>query len=77
MQEAADCLGADCVPRYVEMKKTQDLDVAGILQQSTKAGYLSLTLQDTSISIYCLLHKDREEKKFGILIINCSIKSCL
>ncbi|XVE79308.1 hypothetical protein DITRI_Ditri14bG0047700 [Diplodiscus trichospermus] len=49
VQEAADCLGADCIPRYVEMKKIQDLDVAEILQQSTKAGYLSLTLKDTSI----------------------------
>ncbi|XVF19774.1 hypothetical protein REPUB_Repub11eG0139800 [Reevesia pubescens] len=48
VQEAADCLGADCVPRYVDMKKIQDLDVAEILQQSIKAGYLSLTLQDTS-----------------------------
>ncbi|EOY33553.1 Phosphoglycerate/bisphosphoglycerate mutase family protein isoform 1 [Theobroma cacao] len=36
VQEAADCLGADCVPRYVEMKNIQDLDVAEILRQSTK-----------------------------------------
>ncbi|XWS28615.1 hypothetical protein CRYUN_Cryun25bG0085900 [Craigia yunnanensis] len=36
VQEAADCLGADCVPRYVEMKKIEDLDVAEILQRSTK-----------------------------------------
>ncbi|KAF9684590.1 hypothetical protein SADUNF_Sadunf04G0133900 [Salix dunnii] len=27
VQEAADCLGADCVPRYVEMKQIQELDV--------------------------------------------------
>ncbi|KAE8660366.1 putative 2-carboxy-D-arabinitol-1-phosphatase [Hibiscus syriacus] len=26
VQEAADCLGADCVPRYVEMKRIPDLD---------------------------------------------------
>ncbi|KAH9699960.1 2-carboxy-d-arabinitol-1-phosphatase-related [Citrus sinensis] len=26
VQEAADCLGADCVPRYVELKKMNDLD---------------------------------------------------
>ncbi|KAB5561555.1 hypothetical protein DKX38_006512 [Salix brachista] len=27
VQEAADCLGADCVPRYVEMKQIQELDI--------------------------------------------------
>ncbi|KAL5974567.1 hypothetical protein ACLOJK_031237 [Asimina triloba] len=26
VQEAADCLGADCVPRYVEIKQMQDLE---------------------------------------------------
>ncbi|XP_052187298.1 probable 2-carboxy-D-arabinitol-1-phosphatase isoform X2 [Diospyros lotus] len=36
VQEAADCLGADCVPRYVEIKQMQDLDVENILQQSKK-----------------------------------------
>ncbi|KAH7848371.1 hypothetical protein Vadar_002050 [Vaccinium darrowii] len=36
IQEAADCLGADCVPRYVELKQLQDLDVESILQQSKK-----------------------------------------
>ncbi|KAJ9177979.1 hypothetical protein P3X46_009901 [Hevea brasiliensis] len=36
VQEAADCLGADCVPRYVEMKKMEDLDVGDILHQSNK-----------------------------------------
>ncbi|KGN46924.1 probable 2-carboxy-D-arabinitol-1-phosphatase isoform X2 [Cucumis sativus] len=30
VQEAADCLGADCVPRYVEMKQTNKLDVENI-----------------------------------------------
>ncbi|KAE8672054.1 hypothetical protein F3Y22_tig00111855pilonHSYRG00020 [Hibiscus syriacus] len=47
VQEAADCLGADCVPRYVEMKKIPDLDVAEIFQPSTstKAGYLNNILQ--------------------------------
>ncbi|KAH9290266.1 hypothetical protein KI387_034383, partial [Taxus chinensis] len=25
VQEAADCLGADCVPRYVEIKQMQEL----------------------------------------------------
>ncbi|GFQ02116.1 2-carboxy-d-arabinitol-1-phosphatase [Phtheirospermum japonicum] len=32
--EAADCLGADCVPRYVEMKHLSDLDVENILKQT-------------------------------------------
>ncbi|XP_057955491.1 probable 2-carboxy-D-arabinitol-1-phosphatase [Malania oleifera] len=36
VQEAADCLGADCVPRIVETKQVQDLDVESILQQSKK-----------------------------------------
>lgn len=36
VQEAADCLGADCVPRCVEMKQIQELDVRDILQLSNK-----------------------------------------
>ncbi|KAK9266408.1 hypothetical protein L1049_025265 [Liquidambar formosana] len=37
VQEAADCLGAaDCVPRYVETKQMQDLDVENIFRQSNK-----------------------------------------
>ncbi|KAL5580280.1 hypothetical protein UlMin_012722 [Ulmus minor] len=36
VQEAADCLGADCVPRYVEMKHIENLDVEHILKQSKK-----------------------------------------
>ncbi|XP_057747379.1 probable 2-carboxy-D-arabinitol-1-phosphatase [Arachis stenosperma] len=34
VQEAADCLGADCVPRYVELKQIGSLDVETIFQQS-------------------------------------------
>ncbi|XP_044469457.1 probable 2-carboxy-D-arabinitol-1-phosphatase [Mangifera indica] len=37
VQEAADCLGADCVPRYVDMKQLDDLDIEDILQQSKDA----------------------------------------
>lgn len=33
VQEAADCLGADCIPRYVEMKQMPDLDAESILLQ--------------------------------------------
>ncbi|KAI0496817.1 hypothetical protein KFK09_023141 [Dendrobium nobile] len=36
VQEAADCLGADCVPRYVEMKKMLELEVEPILQRALK-----------------------------------------
>lgn len=36
VQEAADCLGADCVPRYVELKQMPDLDIESILQKSQK-----------------------------------------
>ncbi|KAH6793600.1 phosphoglycerate/bisphosphoglycerate mutase family protein [Perilla frutescens var. hirtella] len=42
VQEAADCLGADCVPRYVEMKQIPDLDVENILNQTRQE---STTLQ--------------------------------
>lgn len=34
VQEAADCLGADCVPRYVEMKQMGNLDVETIFKQT-------------------------------------------
>ncbi|KAF8403226.1 hypothetical protein HHK36_011326 [Tetracentron sinense] len=37
VQEAADCLGADCVPRYVEVKQINDLEVEHILRLSKKA----------------------------------------
>nr|GMD25481.1 probable 2-carboxy-D-arabinitol-1-phosphatase [Ipomoea batatas] len=40
VQEAADCLGADCVPRYVETKQIDDLDVETILRQSKKVRYV-------------------------------------
>uniref|UniRef100_A0A803PTD1 2-carboxy-D-arabinitol-1-phosphatase n=1 Tax=Cannabis sativa TaxID=3483 RepID=A0A803PTD1_CANSA len=36
VQEAADSLGADSAPRYVEMKQTENLDVENILQKSNK-----------------------------------------
>ncbi|KAF5447570.1 hypothetical protein F2P56_033114 [Juglans regia] len=36
VQEAADCLGADCVPRYVEMKQMEHLDVESVLQQPNR-----------------------------------------
>ncbi|CAL1404016.1 unnamed protein product [Linum trigynum] len=38
VQEAADCLGADCVPRYVELKRSKDLDASDILQQLNEEG---------------------------------------
>ncbi|CAN0916653.1 Probable 2-carboxy-D-arabinitol-1-phosphatase [Linum grandiflorum] len=36
VQEAADCLGADCVPRYVEMNRINDLDATDILHRLNK-----------------------------------------
>ncbi|OVA04652.1 Histidine phosphatase superfamily [Macleaya cordata] len=45
VQEAADCLGADCVPRFVEMKQLKDLEVEPILQQSKKDATESSLLQ--------------------------------
>lgn len=36
VQEAADCLGADCVPRYLEVKKMLELEVEPILQRAHK-----------------------------------------
>ncbi|KAL3530423.1 hypothetical protein ACH5RR_009745 [Cinchona calisaya] len=45
VQEAADCLGADCVPRYVEMKQFEDLDVEHILKKSSQDAIGSQPLQ--------------------------------
>ncbi|GMG98472.1 hypothetical protein Nepgr_000312 [Nepenthes gracilis] len=36
VQEAADCLGADCAPRNVNMKKMKELDVGNIFRQSKR-----------------------------------------
>lgn len=36
VQEAADCLGADCVPRYVEMKKLLELEIDDVFQMKQK-----------------------------------------
>ncbi|GAB2274652.1 hypothetical protein Dimus_009422 [Dionaea muscipula] len=33
VQEAADCLGADCVPRYVDIRHMEELDVENIFKQ--------------------------------------------
>ncbi|WCJ41721.1 2-carboxy-D-arabinitol-1-phosphatase [Euphorbia peplus] len=61
VQEAADCLGADCVPRYVELKKLEDLDVKDILQQSDKdtsgtpayeAGFLNKFKDETLVALW-------------------------
>lgn len=44
VQEAADCLGADCMPRYVETKQLKDLDVQDILSHSNKASNFHFNL---------------------------------
>lgn len=43
VQEAADCLGVDCVPRYLDVKEIQELDVETMLDQSKEA-----SIADTS-----------------------------
>ncbi|EPS73846.1 hypothetical protein M569_00909, partial [Genlisea aurea] len=70
VQEAADCLGADCVPRYVETKHVSDLDVVNILnlnETAWKRGSLKgVYLDETMINEFwdrsgaawkCLLHE--------------------
>ncbi|KAJ3703555.1 hypothetical protein LUZ61_007260 [Rhynchospora tenuis] len=53
VQEAADCLGADCVPRYVERKQLFELEVEPIFQKARKSsttyqsGWLSSFNQST------------------------------
>ncbi|XP_065010397.1 2-carboxy-D-arabinitol-1-phosphatase-like [Musa acuminata AAA Group] len=44
VQEAADCLGADCMPRYVEVKKMVDLEVEPAFQQAQKNSTGSLVV---------------------------------
>ncbi|GAB4824751.1 hypothetical protein Ancab_007615 [Ancistrocladus abbreviatus] len=41
VQEAADCLGADCIPRYVDMKKIEELDLENIFRHSNRFSGLS------------------------------------
>ncbi|XP_049410059.1 probable 2-carboxy-D-arabinitol-1-phosphatase [Solanum stenotomum] len=61
VQEAADCLGADCIPRYVETKQIPDLDVESILTQSKKdasglqnvsSGWLNRLEDDVTTSLW-------------------------
>ncbi|KAI7741119.1 hypothetical protein M8C21_002138 [Ambrosia artemisiifolia] len=40
VQEAADCLGADCVPRYVETKQLKDLDES-VNASSLQSGWVN------------------------------------
>lgn len=44
VQEAADCLGADCVPRYVDVKEIEELDVENMLGQSKEASVADISL---------------------------------
>ncbi|XP_020577717.1 2-carboxy-D-arabinitol-1-phosphatase-like [Phalaenopsis equestris] len=45
VQEAADCLGADCVPRFVEVKKMLELEVESILQRAHKISRKAASFQ--------------------------------
>lgn len=42
VQEAAGCLGVDSVPRYVNTKQMNELDVEDVILKSNKASCLSL-----------------------------------
>ncbi|XP_055829175.1 probable 2-carboxy-D-arabinitol-1-phosphatase isoform X2 [Solanum dulcamara] len=61
VQEAADCLGADCIPRCVETMQIPDLDVESILTQSKKdasglqnvsSGWLNRLEDDVTTSLW-------------------------
>ncbi|XP_015079842.1 probable 2-carboxy-D-arabinitol-1-phosphatase isoform X1 [Solanum pennellii] len=76
VQEAADCLGADCIPRYVEMKQIPDLDVESILTQSKKdasglqnlsSGWLNRLEDDITTSLW-----DQSEKSWKHLLYELS-----
>lgn len=44
VQEAADCLGADCVPRYVEMKKLIELEIEDAFQAKQKVRLFPISM---------------------------------
>ncbi|KAL3367100.1 hypothetical protein AABB24_011686 [Solanum stoloniferum] len=76
VQEAADCLGADCIPRYVETKQIPDLDVESILTQSKKdasglqnvsSGWLNRLDDDVTTSLW-----DQSEKSWKHLLYELS-----
>uniref|UniRef100_M1AAK8 2-carboxy-D-arabinitol-1-phosphatase n=1 Tax=Solanum tuberosum TaxID=4113 RepID=M1AAK8_SOLTU len=50
VQEAADCLGADCIPRYVETKQIPDLDVERL--QNVSSGWLNRLEDDVTTSLW-------------------------
>lgn len=45
VQGAADCLGADCVPRYVDMKQYEELEVEHLfeLQEASDKYFVNTT----------------------------------
>ncbi|CAI9268389.1 unnamed protein product [Lactuca saligna] len=50
VQEAADCLGADCVPRYVETKQMKELDIQDILNRSKKKSIKASSLESGCVN---------------------------
>ncbi|KAI4382268.1 hypothetical protein MLD38_008253 [Melastoma candidum] len=52
VQEAADCLGADCVPRYVDMKQVAELDCEGISQNTNEDSPAASNVGPNWISSY-------------------------
>ncbi|KAK9153775.1 hypothetical protein Sjap_001255 [Stephania japonica] len=69
VQEAADCLGVDCVPRYVEMKQLQELEVEPILPLSNEARIRKLSLQPICHDHTLLLLDTRVGKTWEVLFL--------
>jgi len=53
VQEAADCLGADCVPRYVEMKRLIELEIEDAFQAKQKVRLLPIPMIFLSVTYFC------------------------
>lgn len=64
VQEAADCLGADCVPRYVDVKEMNRVDVETMLCQSKQDGAVNSILSPNMLSLLW----DQTEKVWQVLL---------
>lgn len=54
VQEAADCLGADCVPRYVEMKRLMELEIEDAFQAKQKVRLFPITIISAKCHLFLL-----------------------
>ncbi|KAK4375918.1 hypothetical protein RND71_006595 [Anisodus tanguticus] len=68
VQEAADCLGADCIPRYVETKQIPDLDVERM--KNVPSGWLNRLEDDITTSLW-----DKSGKAWKHLLYELSKRS--